>query len=156
MSCKVARLGSATPASTGNGPAAETCQTRPDTMSGIPIKRLYTLDDIALEALKQLGEPGEFPYLRGMHRTCTAAALDHAPVRRMGNARNTNERFKYLLEHGQTGLSTAFDLPDAHGRDSDDALSLGEVGKCGWPSAPLEDIESPVRRDQPGRGQHEA
>jgi methylmalonyl-CoA mutase N-terminal domain/subunit len=59
----------------------------------------------------------------------------------MGTARQTNERFKYLLEKGQTGLSTAFDLPTLMGRDSDDSLSLGEVGKCGVAISSLEDMK---------------
>ena len=143
MSCKVARLGASTPLAADNAPPPEARRNGdPTTMSGIPIKSLYTLDDIGLEALQQLGLPGEFPYLRGMHKDMYRGRIwTMRQFAGMGNARHTNERFKYLLEHGQTGLSTAFDLPTLMGRDSDDALSLGEVGKCGVAISSLEDMK---------------
>lgn len=143
MSCKVARLGATTPLAADNAAPPEARRNGdPTTMSGIPIKSLYTLDDIGLEVLQQLGLPGEFPYLRGMHKDMYRGRIwTMRQFAGMGNARHTNERFKYLLEHGQTGLSTAFDLPTLMGRDSDDALSLGEVGKCGVAISSLEDMK---------------
>ncbi len=88
-----------------------------------------------------LGEPGQFPYTRGVHQTMYRERLwTMRQFAGFGSAADTNERFKYLLEHGQTGLSTAFDLPTLMGRDSDDAMSLGEVGKCGVAIASLEDM----------------
>ena len=115
----------------------------PTTMSGIPIKRLYTPDDIGgIEFLEQLGRPGEFPYLRGMHKDMyRGRTWTMRQFAGMGSAYDTNKRFKYLLEKGQTGLSTAFDLPTLMGRDSDDLLALGEVGKCGVAIASLEDMK---------------
>lgn len=114
----------------------------PTTMSGIPIKPLYTPADIAhLDQQTDIGEPGQFPYTRGVHpemyRKKTWTMRQFAGF---GTARDTNERFKYLLQKGQTGLSTAFDLPTLMGRDSDDPLSLGEVGKCGVSVSSLEDM----------------
>jgi methylmalonyl-CoA mutase N-terminal domain/subunit len=114
----------------------------PTTISGIPVRRVYAPDDIGhIEFLDDIGAPGQFPYTRGIHadmyRTKVWTMRQFAGF---GTARQTNERFKYLLEHGQTGLSTAFDLPTLMGRDSDDPLSLGEVGKCGVAVSSLEDM----------------
>ncbi|MCA9243357.1 MAG: methylmalonyl-CoA mutase [Phycisphaerales bacterium] len=115
----------------------------PTTMSGIPIKSLYGPDDIGgIDFIDDVGDPGTFPYTRGMHRTMYQGKVwTMRQFAGFGTARQTNERFKYLLEHGQTGLSTAFDLPTLMGRDSDDALSLGEVGKCGVAVSSLEDMK---------------
>jgi len=114
----------------------------PTTISGIPIKTVYGPEDIGhIEFQEELGEPGRFPFTRGIHpdmyRTKVWTMRQFAGF---GSARQTNERFKYLLEHGQTGLSTAFDLPTLMGRDSDDPLSLGEVGKCGVAVSSLADM----------------
>lgn len=88
-----------------------------------------------------LGEPGSFPYTRGVHRTMYRDRLwTMRQFAGFGSAEDTNKRFKFLLEHGQTGLSTAFDLPTLMGRDSDDPLSLGEVGRCGVAIASLDDM----------------
>jgi len=88
-----------------------------------------------------LAEPGSFPYTRGPHRTMYRDRLwTMRQFAGFGSADDTNRRFKYLLEHGQTGLSTAFDLPTLMGRDSDDPLSLGEVGRCGVAIASLADM----------------
>ncbi len=88
-----------------------------------------------------LGEPGQFPYTRGVHRDMYRGRLwTMRQFAGFGDADDTNERFKYLLDHGQTGLSTAFDLPTLMGRDSDDALSLGEVGRCGVAISSLDDM----------------
>src|SRR3970282_1727842 len=95
----------------------------------------------AFNPAKALGEPGSFPYTRGVHRTMYRARLwTMRQFAGFGSAEDTNGRFKYLLEHGQTGLSTAFDLPTLMGRDSDDPLSLGEVGRCGVGVASLDDM----------------
>ena len=145
MSCKPIPLGATprTPETATPAAAPATKDGNPTTMSGIPIKRLYTPEDIGgIEFLDQLGEPGEFPYLRGMHKDMYRGKVwTMRQFAGMGSARDTNERFKYLLEKGQTGLSTAFDLPTLMGRDSDDHLALGEVGKCGVAISSLEDMK---------------
>ncbi|MFQ5494135.1 MAG: methylmalonyl-CoA mutase [Phycisphaerae bacterium] len=99
-------------------------------------------EDLAdFDAGKALGEPGSFPYTRGPHRTMYRTRLwTMRQFAGFGSADDTNLRFKYLLEHGQTGLSTAFDLPTLMGRDSDDPLSLGEVGRCGVAISSLADM----------------
>ncbi len=88
-----------------------------------------------------LGEPGSFPFTRGPHRTMYRERLwTMRQFAGFGSADDTNQRFKYLLGHGQTGLSTAFDLPTLMGRDSDDPLALGEVGRCGVAISSLADM----------------
>jgi methylmalonyl-CoA mutase, N-terminal domain len=103
------------------------------TLSGHPIRRLYTEADLARSDPKtQLAHPGEPPYTRGIHATMHRGRLwTMRQFAGFGSAEDTNERFRYLLTHGQTGLSTAFDLPTLMGYDSDHPLSEGEVGKCG-------------------------
>jgi methylmalonyl-CoA mutase N-terminal domain/subunit len=115
----------------------------PTTMSGIPIKRVYGPDDTAgIDFARDIGQPGHFPFTRGMHPDMYRRRVwTMRQFAGMGSARQTNARFKYLLEKGQTGLSTAFDLPTLMGRDSDDPLSLGEVGKCGVAISSLEDMK---------------
>ena len=115
----------------------------PTTMSGMPIRRLYTPDDIGkIDFIGDVGEPGRPPFTRGMHKDMYRGRVwTMRQFAGFGSAAQTNERFKYLLEHGQTGLSTAFDLPTLMGRDSDDPLALGEVGKCGVAIASLEDMK---------------
>src|SRR5215218_3928769 len=103
------------------------------TESGIEIKPLYRPDDLGgFDYPEKLGDPGEYPYARGpypsMYRGRPWTMRQYAGF---GTARETNARFKYLTENGQTGLSVAFDLPTQMGRDSDHRLSLGEVGKVG-------------------------
>lgn len=94
-----------------------------------------------VEADAALGEPGQFPFTRGVHRTMYQSRLwTMRQFAGFGTADDTNRRFKYLLEHGQTGLSTAFDLPTLMGRDGDDPLSLGEVGRCGVAISSLADM----------------
>ena len=89
-------------------------------------------DLVGFDPAEKLGEPGSFPYTRGPHRTMYRDRLwTMRQFAGFGSADDTNERFKFLLEKGQTGLSTAFDLPTLMGRDSDDPLALGEVGRCG-------------------------
>ncbi len=95
----------------------------------------------AFDPSTALGEPGSFPFTRGPHRTMYRDRLwTMRQFAGFGSADDTNKRFKYLLEKGQTGLSTAFDLPTLMGRDSDDPLALGEVGRCGVAIASLEDM----------------
>ena len=98
-------------------------------------------DLIAFDPETALSEPGLFPYTRGVQRTMYRDRLwNMRQFAGFGAASDTNKRFKYLLAHGQTGLSTAFDLPTLMGRDSDDPLSLGEVGKCGVAISSLQDM----------------
>src|SRR5512138_1128593 len=113
------------------------------TVSLAPVERLYTpnsLPDFDYES--ELGFPGQPPYTRGIHATGYRGRLwTMRQFAGFGSAFDTNQRFKYLLEHGQTGLSTAFDLPTLMGYDSDHPFSEGEVGKCGVAIDSLEDME---------------
>ena len=112
------------------------------TVSDLPIERLYTEKDLGADAAERIGLPGEFPYTRGIHPTMYRGRLwTMRQFAGFGSAEHTNERFRYLLEHGQTGLSTAFDLPTLMGRDSDDALARGEVGREGVAVDTLADME---------------
>ena len=112
-------------------------------MSGAEIEPLYTPEDIQeMNFLSDIGFPGEFPYTRGIHHNMYRGKLwTMRQFAGFGTPEDTNERFKYLLEHGQTGLSTAFDLPTLMGRDADDPLSDGEVGICGVSVGSLADME---------------
>jgi methylmalonyl-CoA mutase N-terminal domain/subunit len=113
------------------------------TVSGEPVDLLYTPDDIKeINYLTEIGFPGEFPYTRGVHQTGYRGKLwTMRQFAGFGTPEDTNQRFKYLLDHGQTGLSTAFDLPTLMGRDADDPLSEGEVGICGVAVSSLADME---------------
>ena len=113
------------------------------TVSLAPIERLYTPSDVAgIDFETEIGFPGEYPYTRGIHATGHRGRLwTMRQFAGFGSAFDTNKRFKYLLEHGQTGLSTAFDLPTLMGLDSDSPLSEGEVGKCGVAVSSLADME---------------
>jgi methylmalonyl-CoA mutase N-terminal domain/subunit len=113
------------------------------TVSGEPIELLYTPDDIAhLKYLTDIGFPGEYPYTRGIHQTMYRGKLwTMRQFAGFGTPEDTNERYHYLLRHGQTGLSVAFDLPTLMGRDADDALAEGEVGICGVSVSSLADME---------------
>ncbi|WP_456487782.1 acyl-CoA mutase large subunit family protein [Candidatus Alkanophaga liquidiphilum] len=106
-------------------------------------KRLYTPLDVAdIDYLRDIGFPGEYPFTRGIHATMYRGRLfTMRQFAGFGTAEDTNERYKYLLENGQTGLSVAFDLPTLMGRDSDHPLSRGEVGKCGVAVDSLKDME---------------
>jgi methylmalonyl-CoA mutase N-terminal domain/subunit len=114
-----------------------------ETLSGIPLKPVYTKEDIKdLDYDRDLADPGQFPYTRGIHETMYRGKLwTMRQFAGFGGPEETNERFKYLLAQGQTGLSTAFDLPTLMGYDSDDPKSHGEVGVCGVAIDSLEDIE---------------
>ena len=113
------------------------------TISAHPIRRLYTKADLPnWDADRDLGLPGEPPYARGIHATMHRGRLwTMRQFAGFGAAEDTNQRFRYLLSQGQTGLSTAFDLPTLMGYDSDHALSEGEVGKCGVAISSLADME---------------
>jgi methylmalonyl-CoA mutase N-terminal domain/subunit len=113
------------------------------TISGYPIRRLYTPADLpGWDPNRELGFPGEPPYTRGIHSTMHRGRLwTMRQFAGFGTAEDTNQRFRYLLEQGQTGLSTAFDLPTLMGYDSDHPLSEGEVGKCGVAVSSLADME---------------
>lgn len=114
------------------------------TLSGIRVKPLYTPVDICeLDYLGDLGFPGEYPYTRGVRHTMyRGRQWTMREFSGFGTARDTNERYKFLLSHGETGLSVAFDFPTLYGRDSDDPLSRGEVGKCGVAISSLADMET--------------
>jgi methylmalonyl-CoA mutase N-terminal domain/subunit len=112
------------------------------TMSGVPVKPLYTPEDVEGSFEEKIGYPGEYPYTRGVYPNMYRGRL--WTVRQFagyGSAAETNERFKYLIEHGQNGLSVAFDMPTLMGLDSDSPLSLGEVGTEGVAVDSLEDME---------------
>jgi methylmalonyl-CoA mutase, N-terminal domain len=113
------------------------------TISGRPIDRLYTPDDLdGFDYARQLNHPGEFPYTRGIHPTGYRGKLwTMRQFAGFGTPEETNERYKTLLRAGGTGLSVAFDLPTLMGRDPDHELSLGEVGKCGVSIMSLADME---------------
>jgi methylmalonyl-CoA mutase N-terminal domain/subunit len=113
------------------------------TISGYPIRRLYTPADLRdWDADRDLGFPGEPPYTRGIHSSMHRGRFwTMRQFAGFGAAEDTNQRFRYLLAQGQTGLSTAFDLPTLMGYDSDHPLSEGEVGKCGVAISSLADME---------------
>src|SRR5262245_44775916 len=113
------------------------------TISGRPIDRLYTKEDLAgFDAARDLNAPGAFPYTRGIHPTGYRGKLwTMRQFAGFGTPEETNQRFKELLKAGGGGLSVAFDLPTLMGRDPDHELSLGEVGKCGVSIVSLADME---------------
>src|SRR5919109_1177568 len=113
------------------------------TISGRPINRLYTADDIAdLDYARDINHPGDFPYTRGIHLSGYRGRLwTMRQFAGYGTPEETNQRYKTLLNAGGTGLSVAFDLPTLMGRDPDHELSLGEVGKCGVNVTSLADVE---------------
>jgi methylmalonyl-CoA mutase N-terminal domain/subunit len=113
------------------------------TLSGAPLAPLYGPEDARLDPERDLGYPGQFPFTRGAHPTMYRGRLwTMRQFAGFGSARQTNERFKFLLEHGQTGLSTAFDFPTLMGYDSDHERSLGEVGQVGVAISSLADMET--------------
>jgi methylmalonyl-CoA mutase N-terminal domain/subunit len=114
------------------------------TVSSMDVNPLATPNDVAaLDFSRDLAFPGEFPYTRGVHPTGYRGKLwTMRQFAGFGTAKQTNERFKYLLEHGQTGLSTAFHLPTLYGYDSDHHYAAGEVGKCGVAIDTLADMET--------------
>jgi methylmalonyl-CoA mutase N-terminal domain/subunit len=113
------------------------------TMSGIENEPLATPDSAEVDVDRDLGYPGVFPFTRGVYPSMYRGRLwTMRQFAGFGTAQETNERFRYLLEHGQTGLSTAFDMPTLMGYDSDHARSLGEVGREGVAIDSLEDMET--------------
>ncbi|HEY0515674.1 MAG TPA: methylmalonyl-CoA mutase family protein [Solirubrobacteraceae bacterium] len=116
------------------------------TLSGEPIRELYTAEDLppgagSGGAEDPIGLPGEYPYTRGIHPSMYRGRLwTMRQFAGFGTSEETNERFLYLLDHGQTGLSTAFDMPSLMGHDSDHARSLGEVGREGVAVDTLDDV----------------
>src|SRR6202795_1343350 len=108
------------------------------TASGLPRERVYGPND--LPAAEEIGEPGKYPFTRGLspegYRARFWTMRQYAGF---GSARESNRRYRYLLEQGQTGLSVAFDLPTQMGYDSDDSLARGEVGKAGVSIATIDD-----------------
>jgi methylmalonyl-CoA mutase N-terminal domain/subunit len=111
------------------------------TISGIEVDPLYTADDVPVDYGQDLGAPGEFPFTRGIFGSMYRGRLwTMRQFAGFGTAEETNERFRYLLAHGQTGLSTAFDMPTLMGYDSDHPRSLGEVGREGVAIDSLEDM----------------
>ena len=113
------------------------------TTSGVPINRVYTpLDNANLDYERDLNFPGEYPYTRGVQPTMyRAKPWTMRMFAGFGTAEDTNKRFKYLLSQGQTGLSTAFDMPTLYGYDTDHPLAAGEFGKCGVAISSLADME---------------
>ncbi len=114
------------------------------TLSGVPVKILYTPTDLeSFDYLRDLGFPGEYPFTRGVRHSMYRGRLwTMREFSGFGTARDTNQRYKFLLKHGETGLSVAFDFPTLYGRDSDDPLAHGEVGKCGVAISSLADMET--------------
>ena len=114
-----------------------------ETESGIPVERVYTPADVEVDYARDLGFPGDYPFTRGVQPTMYRGRLwTMRQYAGFGTAEETNERYKYLLEQGQTGLSVAFDLPTQIGYDADDPIAAGEVGKVGVSISSLEDMET--------------
>jgi methylmalonyl-CoA mutase N-terminal domain/subunit len=112
------------------------------TTSGKPVERLYTPLEVEGEYMEELGLPGEYPFTRGIHPTMYRGRLwTMRMFAGFGTAEETNRRFKYLLDQGQTGLSVAFDLPTLMGYDTDAPEAEGEFGKCGVAISSLRDME---------------
>ncbi len=113
------------------------------TISGVPVEPLYSPDNVDVDYGRDLGSPGEFPFTRGVYPSMYRGRLwTMRQFAGFGTAAETNERFRYLLEHGQTGLSTAFDMPTLMGYDSDHPRALGEVGREGVAIDSLDDMET--------------
>jgi len=122
-------------------------------LSGLDVNRVYSPDDLKdWSPRAALGSPGEFPYTRGVYPTMYRGRLwTMRQFAGFGSADDTNRRFKYLLRHGQTGLSVAFDMPTLMGMDADDPRAHGEVGHCGVAISSLADMErlfDGIRLDQ--------
>ncbi len=116
------------------------------TLGGIPVERLYTPARHPVD-LSRVGYPGQFPYTRGVHPTMYRGRVwSMRMFSGFGTPEDTNRRFRYLLQHGESGLSIAFDDPTLYGIDADDPEALGEVGKCGVNVSSLDDMERLVDR----------
>jgi methylmalonyl-CoA mutase N-terminal domain/subunit len=116
----------------------------PETLSGVPLDILYTPADVVQsDYLADLGFPGQYPFTRGVRNNMyRGRQWTMREFSGFGTARDTNGRYKFLLAHGEVGLSVAFDFPTLYGRDSDEHISQGEVGKCGVAIASLADMET--------------
>src|ERR1700737_2548166 len=113
------------------------------TGSGLPVQRLYTAEDIARAPADNIGLPGRYPYTRGPYPTMYRGRnWTMRQIAGFGTGEDTNGRFRYLIEQGQTGLSVDFDMPTLMGYDSDDPRSLGEVGREGVAVDSLDDMEA--------------
>jgi methylmalonyl-CoA mutase N-terminal domain/subunit len=113
----------------------------PDTLGGLPLETWYGPDNSAFDVERDLGEPGSYPYTRGVHRTMYRDKVwTMRQFAGFGSARDTNERYRFLLDQGQMGLSVAFDMPTLMGHDSDSPQALGEVGRCGVAVDSVEDM----------------
>ena len=111
------------------------------TLSGLPINDLYTASDVEAGSSDKIGFPGQYPYTRGVHPTMyRARPWTIRQVAGFGTAEDTNGRYKYLLAHGETGLSTDFDLPTLLGRDSDHPIAIPEIGKIGVAVDTVDDV----------------
>ena len=127
---------------------AAALQTRPEEKSdyqtecGIPLRRIYTAADIADIPPEDIGFPGQFPFTRGPYPTMyRGRPWTIRQVAGFGNPESTNQRYKYMIETGQTGLSTDFDLPTLLGLDSDDSMAFGEVGRVGVSIDTIDDVD---------------
>src|SRR5215472_7182501 len=119
-------------------------ESRPEyrTLSGLPLKRVYTVEDLAGFRHEDLGLPGQYPYTRGPYPTMYRGRMwTMRQIAGYGTGKDTNERFRYLIAQGQTGLSVDFDMPTLMGYDSDDPRSIGEVGREGVAIDTLDDME---------------
>jgi methylmalonyl-CoA mutase N-terminal domain/subunit len=120
-------------------------ESRPEyhTLSGLPLRRVYTAEDLADFRLEDLGLPGQYPYTRGPYPTMyRGRSWTMRQIAGFGTGEDTNGRFRYLIDQGQTGLSVDFDMPTLMGYDSDDPRSLGEVGREGVAVDTLDDVEA--------------
>ncbi len=118
-------------------------EARPEyrTGSGLPVQRVYTPEDIAGTPFEEIGLPGRYPFTRGPYPTMYRGRLwTMRQIAGFGTGEDTNRRFRYLIEQGQTGLSVDFDMPTLMGYDSDDPRSLGEVGREGVAVDTLDDV----------------
>src|ERR1700676_4726185 len=129
-------------------PPAEAAEGSFPPLSGEPVRELYTADDLPAGAggggpEDPIGRPGAYPFTRGIYESMYRGRLwTMRQFAGFGTSEETNERFRYLLDHGQTGLSTAFDMPSLMGHDSDHARSLGEVGREGVAVDTLDDMQT--------------
>ena len=114
-----------------------------ETLSSIPVERTYTPSNLKdTDYLEDIGLPGQYPFTRGVHASGYRGKLwTMRMFAGFGTPEETNQRFKYLLQHGETGLSTAFDMPTLYGYDTDDSRALGEFGRCGVAVSSLLDME---------------
>src|SRR5256712_3905452 len=116
---------------------------RSHTASGLPLKGVYTTEDVVGISFEEIGLPGEYPFVRGPYHTMyRGRTWTMRQIAGYGTPSDTNERFRYLLAQGQTGLSVDFDMPTLMGYDSDDSFSEGEVGREGVAIDTLDDLEA--------------